>query len=52
MRNIEEIYQEHIKPLSDKEKLYLIAIIANGLADEMEIEIKKQKGVELPKSDA
>lgn len=40
MQTIEEIYQQYIKPLPDKDKLRLIAKVSNDLA---ETEIEKPK---------
>ncbi len=33
MQTVEEIYQQYIKPLPDKDKLRLIAKVSNDLAD-------------------
>ncbi len=33
MQTVEEIYQQYIKPLPDKEKLRLIAKVSNDLAE-------------------
>lgn len=46
MQTVEEIYQEHIKPLPDKEKLRLIAKVSSVLA-ETEIERPKRSLLEL-----
>lgn len=36
MQTVEEIYQQYIKPLPDKEKLRLIAKVSNDLAETAE----------------
>ena len=46
MQTAEEIYQQYIKPLPDKEKLRLIARVSNDLA-ETEIEKPKRSIMEL-----
>lgn len=46
MQTVEEIYQEYIKPLPDKEKLRLIAKVSSVLA-ETEIERPKRSLLEL-----
>ncbi len=46
MQSVEEIYQQYIKPLPEKEKLRLIARVSNDLA-ESEIEKPKRSIMEL-----
>jgi hypothetical protein len=46
MQTVEEIYQQYIKPLPDKDKLRLIAKVSNDLA-ETEIEKPKRSIMEL-----
>jgi hypothetical protein len=46
MQTAEEIYQQYIKPLPDKEKLRLIAKVSNDLAND-ETEKKKRSIMEL-----
>ena len=46
MQTVEEIYQQYIKPLPDKEKLRLIAKVSNDLA-ETETENPKRSLLEL-----
>lgn len=46
MQTVEEIYQQYIKPLPNKEKLRLLAKVSNDLA-ETEIEKPKRSLLEL-----
>ncbi len=46
MQSVEEIYQQYVKPLPDKEKLRLIAKVSNDLA-ENEAEKPKRSIMEL-----
>lgn len=46
MQTVEEIYQQYIKPLPNKEKLRLLAKVSNDLA-ENEIEKPKRSIMEL-----
>lgn len=46
MQTVEEIYQQYIKPLPDREKLRLIAKVSNDLA-ETETEKPKRSLLEL-----